>query len=238
MTVAIILAGGLGRRVGADVPKQFIEIEGRTILSYTTGIFNDNAQIDAIQIVCRKEWANKITEEAAACNHNKVKWIANAGETYLDSAINGVMNLKDKMNSSDTAVMSFAVSPMMSQEDIDDSIRVCKLHGNGICAKDMSLCTCIKDNAESSVHGIARETIAGFANPWTFNYGELLSVYDIAIKQDMLKDIDPHTTSLYLAMGKRLWFSKCTASISKITTRQDVELFRGYVMLHTGEVLP
>ncbi len=54
MNVAMILAGGRGSRVGADVPKQFIEIFGRPVLSYTIERFQRHAEIDAIDVVCRK----------------------------------------------------------------------------------------------------------------------------------------------------------------------------------------
>ena len=93
------------------------------------------------------------------------------------------------------------------------------------------MCTCIKDDEESTSTNLIRETIKGFANPWTFRYGELLEAYEYAIANDMLKDLEPHTTSLYFALGKRLWFSQCTSQNVKITTRQDLELFRGYLLL-------
>ena len=71
----------------------------------------------------------------------------------------------------------------------------------------------------------------GFANPWTFNYGEVLDAYETAIEKDMLKDLEPHTTSLYFALGKRLWFSQCTSANVKVTTKQDLDIFEGHLLL-------
>ena len=56
MVTAIILAGGVGSRVGTGRPKQFIEVLGKPVLAYTIEIFQNNPQIDAIEVVCHKKW--------------------------------------------------------------------------------------------------------------------------------------------------------------------------------------
>jgi 2-C-methyl-D-erythritol 4-phosphate cytidylyltransferase len=230
MNIAIILAGGTGTRVGASVPKQFIPIQGKPILAYTVDLFQSNSQIDAIEIVCHADWLEYVKTMVKEYGHSKVKWIVNGGSTFQESTVNGVLSLKDKLSPDDIVVISFGVSPLTPQEDINDSIRVCRLHGNAIASKDIDLCTCVKDDEQSSTQSIIRETLKGFANPWTFRYGELLESYEYAIAQDMLTDLEPHTTSLYFALGKRLWFSQCSSPKAKITTKQDVELFEGYLL--------
>lgn len=231
MNIAVILAGGTGTRVGAKVPKQFIEFNNKPILAYTVDLFQQNPNIDAIEIVCHKDWMDYVKDMIAKYNHTKVKWITNGGDSFQQSTVNGILNLKDKASKDDIVVISFGVSPMTPQEDIDDSIRICKEHGNAIASKDIDLCTCIKDDDYSTTQNIIRETMKGFANPWTFNYGEVLEAYEIAIERDMLKDLEPHTTSLYFALGKRLWFSQCTSANVKVTTKQDLEVFEGYLLL-------
>ena len=47
----------------------------------------------------------------------------------------------------------------------------------------------------------------------------------------MLKELEPHTTSLYLALGKRLWFSKSTSAQCKITRKADLDVFEGHLLL-------
>ena len=231
MNIAIILAGGTGTRVGAQIPKQFILFNDKPILAYTVDLFQQNQNIDVIEIVCHKDWMDYVKAMIRKYNHTKVKWITNGGDTFQESTINGVLNLKDKISREDIIVLSFGVSPMTPQEDINDSIRVCKEHGNGIASKDIDLCTCIKDDEQSTTQNIIRETIKGFANPWSFNYGEVLDAYEVALENDILSDLEPHTTSLYFALGKRLWFSKCTSANVKVTTKQDLDVFEGYLLL-------
>lgn len=231
MVIAVILAGGTGTRVGANVPKQFILFNEKPMLAYTVDIFQQNPNIDAIEIVCHKDWMNYVKEMIEKYGHTKVRWITNGGATFQESTVNGILNLKGEASTDDIVVISFGVSPMTPQEDIDDSIRVCREHGNGIASKDIDLCTCIKDDDESTTQNIIRETMKGFANPWTFNFGEVLEVYETAIEKNMLKDLEPHTTSLYFALGKRLWFSQCTSANVKVTTKQDLDIFEGYLLL-------
>ena len=60
---------------------------------------------------------------------------------------------------------------------------------------------------------------------------EIIQKFSNAIEKDMLKDLEPHTTSLYFALGKRLWFSQCNSANVKVTTKQDLDIFEGHLLL-------
>lgn len=233
MNVAIILAGGTGTRIGAGMPKQFIQVLGKPILAYTLEIFQKNNNIDAIEIVCHKDWIDEIKKIVEDYKISKTKWYAPGGDTYQESFMSGVFNLKDKISAEDIVVSSFGVSPMTTDDEIDDSIRVAQIHGNAIASQDIPLCTCIKDNEESSTQSILRENLKGFANPWTFRFGELCEAYEEGIRRDILKDLEPHTTSLYFALGKPIYFSKASNYNSKITYKEDLEYFEGLMLLRS-----
>lgn len=231
MNVAIILAGGTGTRVGAGIPKQFIAIQGKTILAHTLEIFQKNENINAIEIVCHKDWMDEVNRICIESQITKKKWLCTGGNTFQSSTMEGVFHLKGEIDRDDIVVISFGVAPMTPQEDINDSIRVCKEHGNAIAAVDIDLCTCIKDDEFSSTQSLYRECLKGFANPWTFRFGELCDAYEEAIKKNMLNELEPHTTSLYFALGKRIWFSQSTAVQCKITHQADLDMFEGYLLL-------
>ena len=231
MNVGVILAGGTGARVGAGIPKQFINVQGKPILAYTLEIFQKNGNIDAIEVVCHKDWVDEVESICSQYGISKKSWICTGGATFQESTMNGIFNLKGKINDDDIVVISFGVSPMTPQEDIDDSIRVCEVHGNAIASVDIDLCTCIKDDEHSTTQNMIRETLKGFANPWTFKFGELCDAYEQAVSKEILNDLEPHTTSLYLALGKRLWFSQSTSAQCKITRKSDLDVFEGYLLL-------
>lgn len=231
MNIAIILAGGTGTRVGANKPKQFIEIQGKPILAYVLDNFQNDPEIDAIEIVCHKDWCDEVKSICDTYRVTKFRWLTNGGNTFQESTLNGVANLKGKIDANDIIVISFGVSPFTTADIINDSIRVAKEHGNAICAEDLVLCTCIKDDEHSTTQNLIRETIKGFSNPWTFRYGELLEAYEEVQRRGILNDIEPHTTSVYLALGKRLWFSKSSGYNFKITSKEDLDKFEGLLLL-------
>lgn len=231
MNAAIVLAGGTGSRVGADKPKQFIEILGKPILAYTLDNFQKDPEIDAIEIVCHKDWVDEVQSICRRYEITKLRWLTIGGDSFQTSTLNGVFHLRDKISSDDIVVISFGVSPFCTPDIINDSIRVAKEHGNGISAEDSPLCTCIKDDEYSTTQNLIRETIKGFSNPWTFRYGELVEAYDEVIEKGLLNQLEPHTTSVYLALGKRLWFSKSSGYNFKITLREDLDKFEGLLLL-------
>ncbi len=231
MNVAIILAGGTGTRVGASIPKQFIEVQGKPILAYTLNNFQINPEIDAIEVVCHKDWVDEVRLICDKYGITKLKWLAIGGSTFQESTMNGIYNLKGKIESDDIVVVSFGVSPLCTQDIVNDSIRVAKEHGNAISSEDSPLCTCIKDDEFSTTQNLIRETIKGFSNPWTFRYGEVLEAYEEVQRRGILNDLEPHTTSVYLALGKRLWFSKSSGYNFKITLKEDLDKFEGLLLL-------
>lgn len=231
MNVAVILAGGTGSRVGERIPKQFIKVLGKPVLAYTLDNFQMDDQIDVIEIVCHKDWINEVHEICDKYGISKLRWLTTGGDTFQESTLNGIYYLRDKIDSDDIVVISFGVSPFTLPDIIDDSIRVAKEHGNAISAEDSPLCTCIIDDQYSTTTNLIRETIKGFSNPWAFRFGELVEAYDEVQRRGILDTLEPHTTSVFLALGKRLWFSKSSGYNFKITLKEDLDKFEGLLLL-------
>lgn len=231
MNIAVILAGGVGSRVGANIPKQFIKVLGKPVLAYTLENFQLNADIDAIEVVCHRDWGDEVMRICDEYGISKLRWLTTGGTTFQESTLNGIYNLRDKISQDDIVVISFGVSPLTTADVVNDSIRVAKEHGNGISSEDVPLCTCLKDDEEGTTQNLIRETIKGFSNPWTFRYGELVEAYEEVIRRGMLETLEPHTTSVYLALGKRLWFSKSSGYNFKITLKEDLDKFEGLLLL-------
>ena len=73
MNIALILAGGTGMRLGSDIPKQYIEVKGKTVISHCLEIFGAHPQIDAVQIVAHAEWRETIQEQMPVAALHKFK---------------------------------------------------------------------------------------------------------------------------------------------------------------------
>ena len=81
MNIAIIIAGGVGSRMGANIPKQFIEVNGKHVLAYTIESFQNHALIDAIEIVCIDGWQDDVWAYKEKYGFTKLKWITPGGNT-------------------------------------------------------------------------------------------------------------------------------------------------------------
>lgn len=237
MNIAVILAGGVGSRVGADRPKQFIEVLGKPVLYYTIEVFQKHPLIDAIEVVCHKSWKDYLQKIIEDGGFDKVKWIADGGDTFQQSVLNGVFYLEDKVNEDDIILVHFGASPFLEEYIITDNIRVCKEKGNAISTTDFFVLSGIKDSTKSvddkenyTHEYIDRETIACMSSPHAFRYGLIRNFYKEAIQTGVINEVEPHTTTLMQKMNIPIYFSKGSQTNIKITRREDLELFEGYLL--------
>ena len=218
MNVAMILAGGVGSRVGAAIPKQFIQVQGKPILIHTLEVFQADEAIDAIELVCIQSHMDVIWDMVRQYGITKVRWVCTGGATYQDD---------------DIVLIHFGVSPFVDQEIIDDSIAVCRAHGNAISSNPCVLCMCAKDpeDASRSTEGLDRETLMGLNSPQTFRMDYLRELYAEGLEKNVMDTlVDPHTTTLMFALGRTLYFSKSSQANIKITTKEDIALFEGFLL--------
>lgn len=230
MNIPIILAGGVGSRVGADKPKQFIEILGKPVLVYTIEAFQKHPEIDAIEVVCIESHIEYLKELVKQYNLDKVKWITKGGEDFQHSVINGINNLKDKIDDEDIVLVHYGASPFVTEDIISDSIRVAKEKGNASPAMPSVLLLGSNDG-EKSTKWIDRDKVLVFNSPQSFKFSYVTSLYEEAIEKNVLNKVEPHTTTLMYYMGHEIYLSKSNQINIKITTKEDLDLFEGYVMM-------
>lgn len=230
MTTAIILAGGVGSRVGAERPKQFVEVLGKPILAYTIEIFETHPEVDAIEVVCHKSWKIYLEDMISKYDYKKVKWIVDGGNTFQDSVINGVNALKDKISRKDYVLIQYGAAPFTSKKIVTDVIRVMK---KKVSAVTGTPCYQLLGSKEGNISKkwVNRDLYVQIACPYGFEYGYLLDVYERAEKQGLLEKIEPHTTSIIYALGDELNLAYGDQTNIKITTKEDIYMFEGYVLM-------
>lgn len=238
MNVAVILAGGVGSRVGANIPKQFIEVLGKPVLAYTVEVFQKCPEIDAIEIVCIKSYLNYMDEMKKKYGFDKMLWVTEGGDTFQESVLNGIKNLEKKVDRDDIVLVHFGASPFIEDDIITDAIRVCKEMGNAISATDFYVLSDLKDSVNSvldpgnaSSRYIDRDTIACMSTPHAFQYGFIDDMYNEAVETGIINEVEPHTTTLMYKMGKKIYFSKGSQTNIKITRKEDLDLFEGYILM-------
>jgi len=230
MNIPIILAGGVGSRVGAGKPKQFVEVLGKPILVYTIEAFQNHPEVDAIEVVCIKSHIEYLKTLIKEYNLTKVKWIVEGGVDFQHSVINGINNLNDKINDDDIVLVHYGASPFVTEDIITDAIKVCEEKGNSSPAMSSVLLLGSNDGIKSK-KWIDRDKVMVFNSPQCFKYSFVKNLYDEAIEKNLLDKVEPHTTTLMYLMGKEIYFSKSNQTNIKITTKEDIDLFEGYVLM-------
>lgn len=229
MITALILAGGVGSRVGADRPKQFIEVLGKPVLAYTIEIFENHPEIDAIEVVCHKSWKAYLKEMIGKYHYSKVKWIADGGDTFQESVINGINYLRDKIIDDDYVLIQYGAAPFTSNKIVSDVIKVMKENKSSFSATPCYQLMGTNDEGGTSKTWIDRDKCIQIACPQGYEYGYLLDIYKRASERRILDTIEPHTTSLQYALGDTLYQAYGDQTNIKITTKEDIELFKGYI---------
>ena len=231
MITAMILAGGIGSRVGADRPKQFVEVLNKPVLAYTIEIFQRNPQIEAIESVCHKSWKNYLTEMIEKYRMAKVRWIADGGDTFQESVINGVNYLRDKIDEQDYVLIQYGSAPFTSDKIVNDVIRVMKEKESAVTATPCYQLMGSNDENGTSKNWVDRDKYIQVACPYGFRYAYLLDIYKRAAEEGLIKKIEPHTTSLMYALGDILYQAYGDQTNIKITTKEDLDMFEGYVLM-------
>ena len=231
MNVAIVLAGGVGARLGKSIPKQFVEVRGKPILAYTLEKFQNNENIDVIEIVSHKDYVSKCKEIARAYEIKKVKWYVNGGASYPESTVNGLFFLKDKIQDDDIVLIHGSCAPLVTDEVIDDAIEVCGQYGNAMPVQDIYLSTCLKDDETCSSRPIDKESLVQVQFPLAFRYKYILEAYERAISDGSFEKLGLHLQYVVFANGDTMHFSKGDDRNFKITTQADLDFFEGYLLL-------
>lgn len=230
MNVAMILAGGVGSRAGFGIPKQFVEILGKPMIFYTIDAFQKNADVEAIEIVCIASHMDKMWQIVEEGCFHKVRWICEGGSTFQDSVINGLEYLRGKIDDDDQVLIHYGDSPMVSNEIISDAIAVCAEHGNASPAMSQVYLAADREDGKSTTTFLDRDEVMVLNAPQAIRYGYALWIYEEGRKRGLLDKVDPHTVSLMLAMGERIWFSKSSTMNIKLTEREDFLLFEGWLL--------
>ena len=229
MNYVVLLAGGIGNRLGAGIPKQFVEVLGKPVIAYTMQKYQEHPEIDGIVLVCVDGFQDELKKIAEDNQITKVIKIVKGGSEYERSIMNGVEGLKGVAKPDDIVIIHWAASPFVTEDIISDNIRVCKEKGNAMSACPAYLLYGTNDGEQSN-QNVNRDTFKILAAPQSFLYKNIVSIYEEVNKRDLLNKIEAHTTAIMTELGIPIYFSKGSQTNIKITTKEDLEMFTGYVL--------
>ena len=229
MNIALIIAGGSGHRMGQNIPKQFINIYDKPVLIYTLEGFQKHPMIDAIEVVCIDGWHDVLWAYAKQFEITKLKWVVNGGETGQESIRNGVYNLEDKCKENDIVIIHDGIRPLVDETVLTDVIMKCQQYGNAVTSMPYNEQIFVIDNEISTIQYIPRETLRRVATPQAYQYGKLDHAYHEAFEKGIGIYGSSYTNTMMVELGERLYFAAGSDKNIKLTTKDDLELFKAYL---------
>ncbi len=223
--VAVVLAGGKGSRMGTDIPKQFFEINGKTVLEYSVEAFDSNPSIDEVVIVSHKDYIDKVKALVSKNNYKKVAHVLEGGKERYDSSLAAVR----KYAAEDVIlILHDAARPLVSKRIIDDVIstmKSAKACGVAIASTDTIL-VC-NDGVLSSVPD--RKTMYRAQTPQAFDIEVIRSAYEIGLKDPDFAATDDCGVVLKYRPDIPIRIVDGEDSNLKVTYRDDLRMVELYL---------
>lgn len=224
MNIALILAGGKGTRTEQDVPKQFFSVYEKPIILYTLQAFERHPDIDGIIVSCLDGWQEILWAYAREEKITKLRWVVPGGKNGQASARLALEALEGVCKDDDIVIIHDAVRPMISAEIISDCIAKAHLYGSGLAAVPCHETIFETKDKVKSCTNIDRENIMRVQTPQAYRYSRVLWAHQEAVRRGI--DNAVYTNTLMLELGEELYFSKGSNKNLKITTIEDVDIFK------------
>lgn len=229
MNIALIIAGGQGVRMGQDIPKQFLHVNGCPIIVHTMQCFQRHPNIDVIAVVCLKGWESVLKAFANQYGLSKLKHIYVGGETGMESIHNGIYGLKEDGYSDDALVLIHdAVRPLLSQDIISSNIAICKAYGYAITGIKCREAILESEDGFTTQTSIPREKLIRTQTPQTFRLGNIIAVHEEAKEKGIINSIASCTLIAEVG-GHQMHLVPGSEKNIKITTIEDIEIFKVFL---------
>lgn len=230
MTIALLTAAGTGTRMGQDIPKQFMYIEDKPLIIHTMEVFQKNPAIDKIIVVTLPAWMEVLKAYANQFNITKLEWIVSGGNTGQESIYNGLKELEKHCSENDIVMIHDGNRCNVSNEIISSSLATFNEKGSAVAAIPcVEIVYYSDDSGLSSTRALPRENLYRTQTPHTYTLGKLLWAHSKAKELNITNTAA--SCGLMSELGERVYFSKGSEENLKITTVEDLMIFKA--LLHT-----
>ena len=222
--VGLLIAGGSGNRMHQDIPKQFITVNERPVIVYTLEAFEKHPEIDAIAVVCIEGWEQVLWAYAKQFNITKLKYVVPGGKNGQDSIRNGVFELEKHFDQEDIVLVHDAIRPMVSAKIISDNIRVAMEFCNAITVIPCAEAMMQTEDGIVSIGSYPRDRLKRTQTPQTFHIGDICDLHRRALEAGVTNSVASCT--LKIEMGEQVYFSTGSEKNIKLTTVEDIDIFK------------
>ena len=235
MNTALIIAGGSGARMHQDIPKQFLTVNEKPVIVYTLEAFQKAPEIDVIAVVCISGWEQVLWAYANQFNITKLKHVVPGGENGQVSIRNGVFELEKNYSKDDVVLIHDAIRPMVSEEIISDCIVKTKQFGCAIASVPCAEAMLETEDGILADKSYPRENLRRTQTPQGFHIGDICELHRNALEKGITNSVASCT--LMIEMGQRVYFSAGSEKNIKLTTVEDIDIFKALLLAKRSEWL-
>lgn len=224
MNYLLLMMGGSGTRLGADRPKQYIEIDGIPIFFYILRSYNKLDCIDEIVIVSNEMWIDYVQKWVDSLEIKHPISIVPGGETRSHSVYYGLKSISNRAADEDIVLFHDATHPYVDEQGTIEVIDAIKEYG-GATLGAFQYDTVYRMNEDGFITGvIPRQELVAGASPEGFRFGEIFSIYD----QSTDEELESMTSGGALALEYGIKMKTIEANVInlKITYPHDLEIFK------------
>lgn len=207
-----------------DIPKQFLTVDDCPVIIYTMQAFQNHPEIDVIACVCLEGWEKVLKAYAKQFNITKLKHIVTGGENGHISTCNGLFEIERYYNADDIVLIHDGNRPLTSAEIISDCIEKTKLYGCAVAAIPCVTPIIESDDDISSIASYPRDKLKRTQTPQGFFLKKICNLNRQAFKRGIINSVGMCT--LTVEMGQKIYFSLGSEKNFKITTVEDIEIFK------------
>lgn len=226
--IALIIAGGIGSRMGQEIPKQFLTVYDKPIIAYTMEKFENHPAIDAIAVVCLDGWEHILESYAKQYKITKLKHIFPAGSVGQESIKNGIMGLAEHYGDDNIVLIHDGNRPNLSKDIITECINVTRQYDNAITCIPCQEAMLETQDGVSSKSSYPRDNLKRTQTPHGFKLGIIKNAHKKAAELNITNSIASCT--LMIEIGEKVYFSKGSEKNIKLTTLEDMDIFRALLI--------
>ncbi|MCC8144844.1 MAG: 2-C-methyl-D-erythritol 4-phosphate cytidylyltransferase [Bacteroidales bacterium] len=233
--IGLIIAGGSGARMHQNIPKQFLNVYDKPVIIYTLEAFQRHPNIDGIVVVCIEGWEKILDAYCKQFNISKLENIVTGGQNGQDSIRNGVYDIASRHSNDDLILIHDAIRPMVSEEIISDCIRVASANGNAISVVPCTAAMLKTNDGKSSSFQVPRDNLKTTQTPQCASVGTLVDAHKEALSKGITASVA--TCTMFIELGKTLYFSLGSEKNIKLTTTEDLDIFKALLNSKRSEWL-
>lgn len=227
--IALIIAGGVGNRMGQDIPKQFINVYDKPVIIYTLEAFQKHPKIDEIYVVCLEGWHDILRAYAKQFGITKLVKVLNGGASAQESIRNGVYAIGETASDDDIVVIHDGVRPLVEDIVLSDVLVKCEEFGNAVTSMPYNeQIFKIKDEYTTTEY-VPRDTVRRVSTPQAYKMGKLMWAYKKAFSENIGIGPSSYTNTMMVDLGETLYFAAGSDKNIKLTTKDNLEMFKAFL---------